>query len=130
MVASVLAACVAGCSTLPESACPPGQSRQANEMLYFGAAKPSGVVSKDEWSDFLRGIVTPLFPQGLSSWQALGQWQTADGSLVREDSFVLHLVHPEGDAAEQAIQTIVAEYKARFQQEAVLRVESYACVSF
>jgi len=53
-----------------------------------------------------------------------------DGSLTRENSYVLNLVHPEGEAADKAIQAIVAEYKSRFQQEAVLRVKSSACISF
>lgn len=129
-VVYALLALVASCSAVPEASCSSGQQRQVNELLYFGTAKPEGVVSQDEWSGFLGSSVTSRFPQGLSAWQAAGQWQSADGTLVREDSFVLNLVHPESEAAEKAIQSIVAEYKARFQQEAVLRVKSNACVSF
>jgi hypothetical protein len=101
-----------------------------NELLYFGTATPNGVVSAEEWSAFLAGVVTPRFPQGLSVWQASGQWQSANGSLTRENSYVLNLDHPESTAAEQSIQAIGAEYKKRFRQESVLRVKSYACVSF
>jgi len=121
---------LSGCSTVHGPACTSGEQRSVSELLYFGTAKPVGVVSAADWSSFLAGAVTPRFPQGLSAWQAAGQWQSADGSLVRENSFVLNLVHPEGETAERAIQAIVAEYKSRFQQEAVLRVKSHACVSF
>jgi hypothetical protein len=121
---------LAGCSTVREPACAPGEERAISETLYFGTARPTGVVSAEEWSDFLGSVVTPRFPRGLSVWPAAGQWQSADGSLTREDSFVLNLVHPEGEAAERAVQEIVTEYKSRFQQEAVLRVKSYACTSF
>jgi len=125
-----LAAALAACSSGPGPACASGEQRSVSELLYFGTARPGGVVSSDEWSGFLAREVTPRFPQGLSAWQAAGQWQSADGSLTREDSFVLSLVHPESEAAERSVQAIVAAYKARFQQEAVLRVRSQACVSF
>ena len=127
---SGLAALSSGCSTARGPACAPGEERAVSETLYFGTAKPAGVVSAEEWSGFLGTAVTPRFPQGLSVWPAAGQWQSADGSLTRENSFVLSLVHPESPAAEAAVQAIVAEYKSRFQQEAVLRVRSYACTSF
>lgn len=129
-IVCALATAVAGCSAVPESSCSSGQQRLVNELLYFGTTKPVGVVSQEEWSGFLASSVTPRFPQGLSAWQAAGQWQSADGSLTRENSFILNLVHPESGAAEIAVQSIVAEYKARFHQEAVLRVKSNACVSF
>lgn len=121
---------LSACSALQGHACGPGEQPLVNELLYFGTAKPNGTVSTEEWSSFLGSTVTPRFPQGLSAWQAAGQWQSADGSLTRENSFVLNLVHPESEAAEKAIQAIVAEYKSRFEQEAVLRVRSPACVSF
>lgn len=124
-----LAALLVGCSTVHGSSCAAGEQRSVSELLYFGTATPKGAVSAEEWSSFLASVVTPRFPQGLSAWPAAGQWQSADGSLTRENSFVLNLVHPEGEAADKAIQAIVSEYKARFQQEAVLRVKSHACVS-
>jgi Protein of unknown function (DUF3574) len=125
-----LAVLLPGCSTVREPVCAAGEQRSVSELLYFGTAKPMGAVSVEEWSAFLGSAVTPRFPHGLSAWQAAGQWQSTDGSLTRENSFVLNLVHPESEAAERAIQAIVTEYKSRFQQAAVLRVKSYACVSF
>jgi hypothetical protein len=125
-----LAGLFSACSALQRPACEPDEQRLVSELLYFGTARPTGTVSAEEWSTFLGSTVTPRFPQGLSAWQAAGQWQSADGSLTRENSFVLNLVHAESEAAEKAIQAIVAEYKSRFQQEAVLRIRSPACVSF
>jgi len=125
-----LVALFTGCSSVREPTCAGNEQRSVSELLYFGTAKPVGIVSTEEWSAFLGSVVTPRFPQGLSAWQAVGQWQSADGSLTRENSFVLNLVHPVGEAADKSIQAIVAEYKSRFQQEAVLRVKSYACISF
>lgn len=124
------AGCLAACASLPGPACAPGQQRLINEQLYFGTATPTGVVSAEEWSTFLADSVTARFPQGLSVWSASGQWRSADGSLTREASFVLNLLHGDDATSEGAVQAIVAEYKTRFRQEAVMRVKFNACVSF
>ena len=108
----------------------PFVSEKVSELLYFGTAQPEGVVSAQEWADFLDKVITPRFPQGLSVWPAAGQWQSADGTLVRENTWVLHVLRPESDTAEQAMASIMTLYKTRFQQEAVLRVQSRVCVSF
>ncbi len=42
---------------------------------------------------------------------------------------MLSLVHPHSAAAEKAVLELIASYKARFQQEAVLRVKANACIS-
>lgn len=128
---AVLAACMAlaACGSMTPRACPPGQQAAIQELLYFGTDKPSGRVTPDDWGRFLRDTVTPRFPQGLTAWQASGQWRSAAGTVVHEPSYVLSLVRPPGDTAEQAIGALVADYKARFEQEAVLRVASPACMS-
>ena len=124
-----IAALLAGCAT-SRPACAPGEQAAISEWLYFGMAKPAGgVVTPEEWDDFLRTVVTPRFPAGLTAWPASGQWRGADGQVVREDSRVLNLLHPADATSEQSIRAIVAEYRKRFAQEAVLRVRSDACAS-
>jgi len=123
------AALLAGCAT-HRSACAPCEQAMINEWIYFGMAKPAGgVVTAEEWDDFLRTFVTPRFPAGLSAWPASGQWRGADGRVVREDSRVLNVLHPADAPSELAIRAIVAEYGKRFAQEAVLRVRSDACAT-
>ncbi len=100
------------------------------EAMYFGTAKPDGMVTPEEWRAFIERVVTPRFPQGLTSWEASGQWQRASGVIERERSHVLHLVHPGTEKSELAISEIVSKYKTEFRQDAVLRVRSRACVSF
>ncbi len=118
-----------GCASLPQPPCPPGEQSEVSDLLYFGTARPGGTVSAEEWSQFLQAVVTPRFPAGLTVWKANGQWRSAAGSTEREASYVLSLVHPESESSEAAIRSIVSEYKARFRQEAVLRVKTAACVS-
>lgn len=119
----------AACAPAPERACMPGEQRLVNELLYFGLAKPGGVVTPDEWSEFLQSSVSPRFPEGLTAWQASGQWKSPDGSITRETSYVLNLLHSGAEPAEAAVRAVVSEYKARFQQVAVLRVRGHACTS-
>jgi Protein of unknown function (DUF3574) len=126
----VFSGMISGCSVAPSGRCASVQELMASELLYFGTAKPNGVVSEQDWSEFLQSVLTPLFPAGLTVWQASGRWKAADGSISREASYVLNVVHPGSEAAEAAIRSVVSEYKARFQQESVLRVKGAACVSF
>jgi hypothetical protein len=127
---TALSFALAGCASLDGAACAGGETATISETLYFGMAKPTGgTVSSEEWAGFLRDVVTPRFPAGLTAWPASGQWRGADGEVVREDSHVLTLLHPQDAASENSVLAIVADYKTRFEQEAVLRVRSRVCTS-
>ncbi len=128
VVASVLLA--AGCASPGGPGCGSGEERNVNDVMYFGTARPHGTVTPMEWSEFLRTSVTPRFPRGLTVWPASGQWLGADGAITRESSFVVSLVHPDDERSERAVRAIAAEYKARFEQDAVLRARSDVCASF
>ena len=112
------------------SSCHDGEQAAVIDSLYFGTAKADGEVTAGEWQRFLAEEITPRFPEGLTSWAAAGQWRDGSGRLWKEGSYVLSLVHPPSERSETAIREIVAIYKSRFQQEAVLRVRSPACMSF
>lgn len=129
--ALVALACVlVGCATGESPACRTGERSMLSDLLYFGLSKPAGgVITQEEWDDFLRVTVTPRFPAGLTAWPASGQWRGADGRIVREESRVLQLLHPDDAESERSIRDISDEYKRRFAQEAVLRVRSRACTS-
>ncbi|WP_158100942.1 DUF3574 domain-containing protein [Variovorax sp. JS1663] len=128
---TALAVALGACASLQPTACRQGEQALVQDTLYLGTGKPQGgVVTPQEWDDFLQGTVTPRFPQGLSVLPASGQWRGADGAIVRENSYLLQLVHPDDEASDQSVGAIAAAYKSRFQQEAVLRARSRACVSF
>lgn len=119
-----------GCASLASAPCARGEQGMVSETLYFGTAMPRGVVAAQDWEAFLRAVVTPRFPEGFTRWRAAGQWRSADGNIIGEDSYVVSIVHADDEAAERSVRAIVAEYKMRFEQEAVLRVRSRSCVSF
>jgi Protein of unknown function (DUF3574) len=81
--------------TTAATACAPFGASYIRTTLYFGLSHPSGVVSDASWQSFLRDEITPRFPNGLTVWEADGQWRGADGALVRERTKVVSLVHAE-----------------------------------
>jgi hypothetical protein len=119
-----------GCTSSVVVHCREGEKLSVYTSLYFGTVKPNGVVTAKDWDEFLTKTVTPRFPRGLTSSRASGQWQGSDGEIVREDSHVLTLVHPNDPSNDQAVRELIEIYKVQFQQEAVLRVSGYTCVSF
>ena len=129
LVVALLSAFAAGCAARQER-CGAQEQSAVSDTLFFGTATPEGVVSAQDWSSFLAGSVTPQFPAGLTAWPASGQWQSADGSLTHENTYVLNIVHPPGEAADAAIGSIIAQYRTRFRQQAVLRVRTPACTSY
>jgi hypothetical protein len=126
--ATLLALMLAGCSGLRGPRCG-SDDVVLQELIYFGAQTPHDQVEDEDWADFLAVTVTPRFPDGLSVWPAAGQWRSSSGQIVQEPSRVLSLVHPPGSSVDAAIEEIVQAYKSRFEQEAVLRVTSHACMS-
>lgn len=128
-VALSLSLALTACTTVSPKACFSGQQAAVQELVYFGAETPDGRVTPDEWRRFLDETVTPRFPQGFTAWQADGQWRSASGSIVREPSHVLSVVHPDTEAHAAAIREIVDTYKTRYAQEAVLQVRTNACMS-
>lgn len=120
----------AACVSMHTRPCGVGEQRMVEDKLYLGTQTPDGAVTPAQWSRFLGEVVTPRFPQGLSVWEASGQWRSADGSITREDSYVLNLLHDGAAANEAAVREIAADYRQRFRQEAVMRVRTPTCVSF
>lgn len=124
---AAISSALVGCASAP--GCASGQTAAVQDLIYFGTDTPAGSVSPQAWAEFLAETVTPRFPDGLTVWPATGQWRAAVGSITKESTFVLSLVHPGNGASEQSVRELIQSYKARFQQEAVLRVRSPACIS-
>jgi hypothetical protein len=93
-----------------------------SDRLFCGLSVPSGgTVSEAEVETFLHEVVEPRFPDGFTVWRARGQWH--GGS---EETLVIEIVHARTPALDEAVHQIAEAYRARFKQEAVLRVTSPA----
>ena len=120
---------LSGCETMNGLSCGGGGQRAVQELVYFGTDTPSGSVTSEAWAQFLSETVTPRFPHGLSVWQASGQWRSPSGQIIYEPSYVLSVIHPNNTSQDKAVHEIIASYKTRFRQEAVLRVTTPVCAS-
>jgi len=109
--------------------CGASSAPQIRTTLYFGLSRPKGSVSELEWQIFLRDEVTKRFPDGFTVWQAEGQWLTPDGSIDREQSKVLLLVHADTPAARQSVQAVIQSYRKSFDQQSVLWENARVCVA-
>jgi hypothetical protein len=100
------------------------------DTLYLGTATPSGELSEADWQGFLETVVTQRFPEGLTVYEAYGQWKNPQGVIVRERTRVLQLLHRQERRYDSAIKDLVGTYKQMFGQESVLWVRSTVKASF
>src|SRR5579885_2650434 len=98
------------------------QPTLVQDTLYFGTTTPQGAVKPTQWDAFLRREVTPRFPDGLTVWDAKGQWRNAKGFIGKEPTKVLLIIHVDSPAEDKAVQAVIEAYKKEFGQESVLRV--------
>ena len=110
--------------------CGVSSTPQVRTTLYFGLNRShGGAISELEWQVFLRDEVTKRFPDGLTAWEAQGQWRTPAGTLDQERSKVLLLVHPDTAEARKAVQEVITTYRKLFEQQSVLWESSRVCVT-
>ena len=129
--ASALALTIALPTACMSSGRPAGLKAAHVERLYFGRnIGDTAVVTDSAWNGFVRGVLTPAFPEGATVWDAAGQWRAPNGELVRERSFVVELVHLVTPDVEARVQRVMADYKQRFAQQSVLRLVTNAWAGF
>ncbi|WP_345829636.1 DUF3574 domain-containing protein [Erwinia sp. HDF1-3R] len=115
---------------VPAQSCTVGHG-MVQTTLYFGMNRPHGpAVTAAEWQSFIDADVTPRFKDGLTVFDARGQWLGEDGQVAREQSKALMLIYTPGQQSSQDVEALRARYRQRFQQESVMRVDVPACVSF
>ena len=110
--------------------CGTTKEAQVRTTLYFGLSRPKApAVTELEWQLFLRDEVTKRFPDGLTVWEATGQWRTPAGTIDHEQSKVLLVVHADSAAARQSIKAVIESYRKAFDQQSVLWESARVCVA-
>ena len=119
-----------GGAPAPSTPCGPKGRPFTRTTRYFGLTAGQSVISESDWKSFLAETVTPQFPDGLTVWEAKGQWRRADGRITRERAKVLLLVHEDTPAVRASLASLIDTYKQNFHQDSVLWETSSVCVSF
>ena len=121
---ALASACATGSRSAPGATVQlSGVQNVVDDKLVFGRSIPTGgTVSDSAWDAFMREVVTPGFPAGLTVWHAQGQWLDPRGTTAREAVVIVEVVHPLGDPADSVFARVANEYRQRFHQDAVLRI--------
>ncbi|KVE42332.1 DUF3574 domain-containing protein [Burkholderia sp. BDU5] len=127
-----------GCASAPPSAASDplcahaGGTRELQADLLFGRdVAGRGPVTGAERERFVADVVTPRFPDGLTTWDTHGQWRNrATGDIAREESFVIRIVAADSPATLDSLAAIRRAYVERFHQQSVGLVLARVCASF
>jgi hypothetical protein len=95
---------------------------QDADTLFFGTNRAGGVVTEEEWRDFVDHVIVPVYP-AFTEWQAIGHWRSE-----RETTHVVLIVHSHRMSDDRDIERIIEEYKRRFTQESVFWMRGPAAV--
>jgi hypothetical protein len=112
--------------------CRGGQKAQQVAELTFGRRIVGHIaVSETQWLQFIDNEITPRFPEGLTVYDASGQWRDpATKKIVRELSKVVLIVLPGNAEDLTRLSELTEIYKRRFKQQSVGMILRPACVSF
>ncbi len=91
--------------------------------LFFGRdIQNDGEVSESDFETFINNVVTPSFPDGLTIFDANGQFLNSTGTIIKEKSKNLSLFFDDTPKNQASIYDIVNKYTQQFNQESVLQV--------
>jgi len=109
-----------------------GGNRQLQAELLFGRdINGRGPVTDAERASFMAAVVTPRFPDGLTTWDTRGQWRdAASGKTIQEDSFVIRIVAAATPETLTRLAQIRSAYTSQFHQDAVGLLFTHTCASF
>jgi hypothetical protein len=121
----------AGAAAQPLACSVPLKPQQVAELLLGRKIGDRLGVSETQFLNFLDREITPRFPDGLTVYDARGQYRDSERNrIVREPSKVVMIVLPGKEEDMARLTEIADAYKKRFRQQSVGIVLRQACVSF
>jgi hypothetical protein len=118
-------------SAQPLACSAPLKPQQVAELLLGRKIGDRLGVSETQFLNFLDREITPRFPDGLTVYDARGQYRDSERNrIVREPSKVVMIVLPGTSEDMARLNEIADAYKKRFRQQSVGIVLRPACASF
>jgi Protein of unknown function (DUF3574) len=132
ITAIVLCALAAGSTHAQLLECRGAQKSQQVAELIFGRSIGGRIeVNDEQWMSFVDEEITPRFPDGLTVFDAAGQWRDKSTKKITRESSKIVLIVLSGKADDLAgLNEVVAAYKRSFGQQSVGMILRPACVSF
>lgn len=131
LVCAVTLVLLAGCGDTKEKSTNESKTTWVQTVIYFGRDIPGGgVVSDEQFATFLADVVTKEFPAGLTAYDAYGQMQKDDGSIEKQSTKVVLLVHEKTGANSAAVKKIIDAYRSSFGTPQVMRTTVTIDVEF
>ena len=93
--------------------------------LYFGRDMPGkSEVSDIAFESFMSEVVTGELPEGLTIFDAYGQYEDRDGAILRQATKVIIMLHEDTEAETAAIERVISAYRQRFEGAKVMRTSA------
>lgn len=105
----------------------PGTHPALAATLLFGRTREAD----SAWPEFLKTVITPRFPDGLTVLEATGQFQNPQtGAIGSEASRVVLIVTADSPRIGTKLAEIAGAYKSRFHQQSVGILLAPTCAAF
>ena len=133
LLAALLCVALLAHAAAAEEACrPPAQKPMLLIHLFLALDKAAGpAVAEKKWRAFLDGTVTPRFPDGLTVYDAYGQWRNPQTqSISRDATKVIFIAVADAPDIRGKIEEIAAAYRTEFHQRSVGVVIEKGCAAF
>jgi hypothetical protein len=121
-------------AALKNDAARPEAAHWLRSELYFGASPagvPDGGMAEMRWRAFLDKEVTPRFPDGLTVFDAYGQWRDRGSNVIdRIYTKVLVVLYEDTPANRASIDAIRLAWKMSTHDQSVLLATTPVDVSF
>jgi hypothetical protein len=105
------------------------QSNYIKTELYFGLSKKNGVVTEQEWNMFKADFLSKKF-SGYTELISKGFWTNPKGETVSENSRLIIYLNKGTTSDSIAIAFVIDNYKQKFNQESVLKIETPVNATF
>jgi hypothetical protein len=130
--AVVTAHLLAGSARAQAIECSAAHKPQHVAELIFGRGVGGPIeISETQWTHFVDTEITPRFPDGLTVYDATGQWRDKTSNKITRETTKIVLIVLSGRPEDLSRLNEIAEaYKRTFGQQSVGMIVRPACVSF